>query len=241
MTSEAFPEPAAFADLASEPFGAPGPDTLRQAMRRARMENAERAGILADLHAARLARLDLLKDALGPLVAQIPPGIDFFDIAVLPGEPPRLFIDMIGFVEMGRDARQYRLLQDSRYGRHELAASESAETMVGAITDYVARRLLERDKALASTAIRPADPILRTGRLPACFTTPPPERTGEEATASGAEAPGPVTFPAARPGVAGWAGLLCGLLVDLVGSAVLLAALVGLGFYAWGQLVQPSS
>ncbi|MDT9702403.1 hypothetical protein, partial [Streptomyces sp. P17] len=72
-----------------------------------------------------------------------------FDFGLMPGLNPRLFLDMIGFIEMGRDARTYRLIQDTRYGRKVIIESDSVPRMVEAATDYVARRLLERDKALA--------------------------------------------------------------------------------------------
>jgi hypothetical protein len=124
--------------------------SLKQAMRRARFDDAERTGVVADLRAARLGRLEVLQEALKPLLAQIPDDVDCFDVGVMPGANPRLFIDMIGFVEMGRDPRVYRFIQDTRHGRVKLAESESVDTMVEAATHYVARRLLERDKALAA-------------------------------------------------------------------------------------------
>ena len=168
---------------------------LRQAMRRARQDSAERAGILAEQRSARLGRLELLQEALKPLVAQIPAGADFFDVALLPGAVPRLFIDMIGFVEMGRDARLYRLLQDTRHGRTVLAESESLDAMVDAVTDYVARRLLERDRALASDvrrspqsqenshageprAVPAAPPTRRRGGPPRYASRPPRRASG---------------------------------------------------------------
>ena len=62
---------------------------------------------------------------------------------------PRLFIDVIGFVEMSRDRRGYRFLQDTRHGRIVIAETDKVETMVEAITAYMAHRLIEREKALA--------------------------------------------------------------------------------------------
>ncbi len=128
--------------------------SLRQAMRRARFDDAERSGAVADLRAARLGRLDVLREALEPLIAQIPAGVECFDIGIMPGANPRLFLDMIGFVEMGRDPRVYQFLQDTRHGRVKLAESETVSVIVEAATLYVARRLLERDKALAADANR---------------------------------------------------------------------------------------
>ena len=64
-------------------------------------------------------------------------------------ERPRLFIDQIGFVEMDRDRRTYRFLQDTRHGRVTLRESDSVDELVEAITSYIAHRLIEREKALA--------------------------------------------------------------------------------------------
>lgn len=138
--------------------------SLRQAMRRARFDEAERSGVIADLRAARLGRLEVLHEALRPLLAQIPAEVDYFDVGIMPGVNPRLFVDMIGFVEMGRDPRLYRFFQDTRHGRVTLAESESVDRIVEAVTQYVARRLLERDKALAADVedlgpLRHAQPV----------------------------------------------------------------------------------
>jgi hypothetical protein len=125
---------------------------LRLALRRARVDEAERSDVIAELRGAELARLEILLEALGPTLADLPADVDLFDVAIMPGPHPRLFIDMIGFVEMGRDRRAYRFLQDTRHGRTTLAESERVEAMVGAVTDYMARRLVEREKALAADA-----------------------------------------------------------------------------------------
>jgi hypothetical protein len=123
--------------------------TLAGALRRARVENAEHSAALADLRAAEIARLELLGDALAPVLAQTPPDCDIFDVAVSPGARPRLFIDQIGFVEMDRDRRTYRFLQDTRHGRITLRESADLEELVEAVTNYIAHRLIEREKALA--------------------------------------------------------------------------------------------
>jgi len=123
--------------------------SLRRAIRRARLEEAERADVIAELRGAEMARLEMLRDALAPLLDEVPPHIDLFDVAIMPGEHPRLFIDMIGFVEIGEDRRAYRFVQDTRHGRLVLAESESIDKMSDAVADYMAHRLLEREKALA--------------------------------------------------------------------------------------------
>ena len=77
------------------------------------------------------------------------PEVELFDRGISRGDVPRLWVDVIAHVEMGRDKRQYRFVQDTRYGRAVLAESYDVPEMTGAITRYVARRLLERDRALS--------------------------------------------------------------------------------------------
>ncbi len=123
--------------------------TLAVALRRARVENAEHSAALADLRAAEIVRLELLGDALAPVLAQVPEDVDIFDVAIGHGERPRLFLDQIGFVEMDRDRRTYRFLQDTRHGRITLRESADIDEIVDAATNYIAHRLIEREKALA--------------------------------------------------------------------------------------------
>ncbi|PPD06819.1 MAG: hypothetical protein CTY36_05140 [Methylocystis sp.] len=123
--------------------------SLSGALRRARLENAERSAAISDLRAAEIARLEMLGEALSPVLAQVPRDCDIFDVGVAPAERPRLFIDQIGFVEMDRDRRTYRFLQDTRHGRVTLRESDSIDDLVEAITSYIAHRLIEREKALA--------------------------------------------------------------------------------------------
>lgn len=124
--------------------------SLTAAMRRARVEVAERSEVVAELRGAETARLEMLQEALRPVLAQVPDSVDMFDSGLVPGERPRLFIDMVAFVEMGRDRRAYRFLQDTRHGRVTLAESENLDSILSAVTDYVARRLVEREKYLAA-------------------------------------------------------------------------------------------
>jgi hypothetical protein len=128
------------------------PNMLRDAVREARIEAAERSAVVVDLHDADLARLELLNEALDPLFDDVPASVELFDRGVSRGEVPRLWIDVIAHVEMGRDKRQYRFLQDTRYGRAVLAESYEIPELVRAITRYVARRLVERERALADDA-----------------------------------------------------------------------------------------
>jgi hypothetical protein len=135
------PKQAAAADTQS-------PSQLKQAIHQARVEAAERTNIIVDLRDAELARLELLNEALNPLFADVSPEVDLFDRGISRGEAPRLWIDAVAHVAMGRDKRLYRFLHDSRTGRRVLAESHEISDLVQAVTTYVARRLVERQRAL---------------------------------------------------------------------------------------------
>src|SRR6202167_1835661 len=124
------------------------PSPLTQAMHQARVEAAERTSVVVDLRDADVARLELLNEALDPLFADIPSEVDLFDRGVSRGDTPRLWIDAVAHVAMGRDKRIYRFLHDTRIGRRVLAESHEIADIVKAVTDYVARRLIERERAL---------------------------------------------------------------------------------------------
>ncbi len=128
--------------------GAASASPLKAAMHQARVDAAERTTVVIDLRDAEVARLDLLNEALDPLFAEIPPEVDLFDRGISRGDTPRLWIDAVAHVAMGRDKRGYRFLQDSRLGRVVLAESHNIPDIVQAVTAYVARRLIERQRAL---------------------------------------------------------------------------------------------
>ncbi|MDR3461133.1 MAG: hypothetical protein P4L76_02315 [Beijerinckiaceae bacterium] len=188
--------------------------SLKHAMRRARFDDAERSDVITDLRAARIARLEVLQEALGPLIAQIPAGVELFDIGITRGTNPRLFIDMIAFVELGRDSRVYRFLQDTRNGRVILAESESVDAIVEAATYYVARRLLEREKALAADV------------------------TGVALDSGGSAAgPRPPEKPKAAPRLTflGLLGLVFVFIINVLGSMTFFGLLAFAAWIAWSN------
>ena len=132
-----------------EPELAAQPD-LAAAIRQARVENAERSEAIADLREIEMGRLALLEIALKPVIGQAPPGVDMFDLALARGDHPRLFVDMIAFIDLAHDRRTYRFHQDTRNGRMLIAESQSVDAIAAAVANYVARRLIERERALAS-------------------------------------------------------------------------------------------
>ena len=143
----------------------PGPIRLRDALRKARIEAADRTGVVVELRDAEAARLEILNEALDPLFSQIPERVDLFDRAISQGDTPRLWVDAIAHIAMGRDKRVYRFLQDSRYGRKVLAESVNIGEMVDAVTKYLAQRLIERERALADNSV----PVIRDLKREAAF------------------------------------------------------------------------
>jgi hypothetical protein len=129
------------------------PQRLKDALRKARIDSAERTGVVVDLHDAEVARLELLNEALDPLFAEIPAEIDLFDRGVSRGENPRLWLDAIAHIGMARDKRIYRFVQDTRYGRKVLAESVSIPEITEAVTKYLAQRLIERERALTDSGV----------------------------------------------------------------------------------------
>jgi hypothetical protein len=121
---------------------------LHEAVHQARVEAAERTSVVVDLRDAEVARLELLNEALDPLFADIPAEVELFDRGLSRGDTPRLWIDPVAHIAMGRDKRIYRFLQDTRVGRRVLAESHEIPDLVRAVTGYVARRLVERQRAL---------------------------------------------------------------------------------------------
>lgn len=126
------------------------PMRLRDALRQARIEAADRTGVVVDLRDAEVARLEILNEALDPLFAEIPDRVDMFDRGITQGDTPRLWIDMVAHVVMGRDKRIYRFVQDTRFGRVVIAESHDVAAVVQAVTAYVARRMIEREQALVA-------------------------------------------------------------------------------------------
>jgi hypothetical protein len=135
----------------SNAVGEERPLRLRDALRQARIEAADRTGVVVDLRDAEVARLEILNEALDPLFAQVPDQVDLFDHGISQGDTPRLWIDVVAHVLMGRDKRIYRFVQDTRFGRIVIAESHDVAVIVDAVTNYVARRMIEREHALVAT------------------------------------------------------------------------------------------
>lgn len=143
---------------------------LKHAVREVRIAQSERNDVVVDLREAEQARLELLAEALESVSKDLPPDHDQLLLGILPGQPPRYWVDATSFVAMGRDKRQYQFIKDTRLGRTVLAESASLEVMVDAITRYVAERIVERERAVEgdwlSRAVRARGGLLGEAQPP---------------------------------------------------------------------------
>lgn len=126
---------------------------LSDAVRRMRIAESERADAYADLHEGDRARLMLLAEELQGVFAELPADDAYFICQVAGSTPPRLWIDPTTHVVMARDRRSYRFLKDTRLGRLVLHESADLDAAADAVTDYIAERVVERERSLESDAL----------------------------------------------------------------------------------------
>ncbi len=216
MSEEKIVEEVPGADKKTESSGETRPDRkanpLRQALNRARQQEVERSDVIVDLREAELARLELLQDALSDVFEALPEDHDLLECALVPSTPPRLWVDVLGHIVMGRDKRTYRFVKDTRYGRQVILETTSLEEMASRVTDYVAHRLLERQRALESDA-GGRSPAVPPDAVPIATVEGP---SSEPMSGAGMSAEQPVE-PAPRSGSAWW--MLFGFLVGAVAGA----------------------
>jgi len=110
--------------------------------------NAERDDVVVELQQSQLTRLEMLARDLQSVFDQVPDDNDQFEFALTNGENPRLWIDMTTHVRMGTQRHQYELVKDTRMGRTILASSADKNQMGQVITDYIADKMLERERMI---------------------------------------------------------------------------------------------
>ena len=143
---------------------------LSDAIRDVKNAFADRDDIVVDMRDAHRMRLDLLAAELAPVFAEVPTEMDSFDFAVSSGLQPRLWIDAVSHVAMGRDRRTYRFVRDTRMGRVVLAESTEMKPIVDQVMRYVAERVVERQRLMEDGAELPAS---GTGRAAAAQAQSP--------------------------------------------------------------------
>lgn len=190
---------------------------LSDVVREVRTAAADRDDVVVDMREAQRMRLELLANELAPVFADVPEDNDWFDFVISSGLQPRLWIDAVCHVSMGRDRREYRFLRDTRLGRVVLAESTDMKTIADHVTRYVAERIVERQRIMEGDVARPAT----AGVAPV------------DATAGNTPAP----ETSSSPKVGRWRSFWLGLALVLIGGLVGLAAAMS-GGMVWARLVE---
>ncbi len=122
---------------------------MEEALRQARVSQAARLDAVVDIRDAQTLRLTVLRDELRRLALQTPETAPFGELVLMPGDPPKLWIDLITYVVMQPDPRTYCLVQDSNEGHHVLLETGSRPEMCRKVTELIAHRAVVRQRAIA--------------------------------------------------------------------------------------------
>lgn len=129
---------------------------LSDAIREVKNAAADRDDVVVEMREAQRMRLEMLAAELQPVFEDVPSDVENFDFVISTGLQPRLWIDAVSHVTMGRDRRTYRFLKDTRLGRVVLAESTDMKPVADQVTRYIAERLVERQRLMEGGA----EPIL---------------------------------------------------------------------------------
>jgi hypothetical protein len=125
-------------------------EKMRMALRKARLAEAAHFEAVLDLRDAQTIRLQLLKDDLATISINLSPSVGLVDLALIPGDPPRLWIDPISYVVMEPNPQTYRFLQDTQAGREILYETSDRAEMADRVRTHVAHRVVARERLLAT-------------------------------------------------------------------------------------------
>ena len=129
--------------------------SLREAIRQARLEEAERLDLSADQRDGEMARLELLAAELEDLLEELPPEDDRFNLVLVPSRPARLWIDLFTYAAVDDASGAYLFIRNSEHGRRTLFSSNNVAEIADRITRYIAHEIVRRERveaALAETA-----------------------------------------------------------------------------------------
>jgi hypothetical protein len=144
--------------------------SLREAIRKARLEEAERLDVSADHRDGEIARLELLKAELETVFAELPAHDDRFNLVLVPSRPARLWIDLFTYAAIDDASGAYLLVRNSENGRRTLFSSTNIADIADRITRYMAHEIVRRERLEAALA--------EPGRAPRLGLEPVPSRMG---------------------------------------------------------------
>lgn len=122
--------------------------SLREAVHKARVADADRNDALEERRQSEIVRLELVTQELESLFAEAAGKSDQFVFEISKGATPRLWIDATSHVAMANDIRSYRFVKDTRLGRIVLAETDDVGVVSDRITSYVAERIVDQERSI---------------------------------------------------------------------------------------------
>ena len=124
--------------------------SLRDAIRKARLEEAERLDHSADRRDGEIARLELLKAELEAVFAELPDHDDRFNLVLVPSRPARLWIDLFTYAAVDDASGAYLFVRNSENGRRTLFSATNVTDIADRITRYMAQEIVRRERQEAA-------------------------------------------------------------------------------------------
>ena len=144
---------------------------LKEALREARLAEAAHFDAALDLRNSNRSACSSSRMSFLPSCSLRPMRESLFDLALVPGEPPRLWIDLISYVVMEPDHRTYRFLQDRQDERDILFESADRRAVVTEIRRHMAHRLVNRERQTAAARLDPPPSGYSSGSLILAWTS----------------------------------------------------------------------
>jgi hypothetical protein len=153
LTNAALVPETLMSEMREKKFPVDDRQKLADAIRGAQVAAADRSDVVIDMKEADLARIEILAQDLKPVFDDVPADDLQWDFAISTGLQPRLWIDATSHVMMGRDRRTYRFVRDTRLGRIVVAESTEVGPVADAVTNYIAERIVERQRMMEGERI----------------------------------------------------------------------------------------
>ncbi len=120
--------------------------SLRDAIRKARVDEAERLDQSADQRDGEIARLELLKAELETVFAELPDHDDRFNLVLVPSRPARLWIDLFTYAAIDDTSGAYLFVRNSENGRRTRFSATNVADIADRITRYMAEEVVRRER-----------------------------------------------------------------------------------------------
>jgi hypothetical protein len=124
--------------------------SLREAIRKARVDEAERLHRSADRRDGEIARLELLKAELEAVFVELPQHDDRFNLVLVPSRPARLWIDLFTYAAVDDGSGAYLFVRNSESGRRTLFSANNVADIADRITRYMAQEIVRRERQEAA-------------------------------------------------------------------------------------------